>query len=81
MDTPPPPALDFHTLITALRNAWSVEADELTYLPKGVGSSTWRAGSYFITIDDLDTKPWIGRGPRLDIHRAARHVRNGAAAP
>jgi len=26
-----------------------------------VGSYHWRAGSRFITVDDLDTKPWIGR--------------------
>ena len=44
----------------------SIDPDQLTYVPKGVGSYHWRAdcggaGSYFVTVDDLDTKPWIGR--------------------
>jgi len=46
-----------------------LEADEIGYVPKGVGSYHWmaRAGGskYFITVDDLDTKPWIGRRPDL----------------
>ena len=46
---------------------WALEADELRYVPKGAGSYHWRAdvlGSpkYFITVDDLETKPWIGQG-------------------
>jgi len=60
VDTPPPPALDSDTLAVALLDAWSIEVDGLTYLPKGVGSYHWRAGSHFVTVDDLDTKPWIG---------------------
>ncbi|HEX2381210.1 MAG TPA: aminoglycoside phosphotransferase family protein [Acidimicrobiales bacterium] len=70
MDTPPPAALDPGTMTTALRSAWSIDPDQLAYVPKGVGSYHWRAdcggaGSYFVTVDDLDTKPWIGRDPEM----------------
>jgi len=67
MDTPPPATVDQRDLREALRGAWTLEADEpLRYVPKGAGSYHWIAevlGSptYFVTVDDLDTKPWIGR--------------------
>jgi spectinomycin phosphotransferase len=48
-----------------LARAWSIDADDLVYIPKGVGSYHWQVhsgdGSYFVTVDDLDRKPWIGR--------------------
>ncbi|HVA06774.1 MAG TPA: phosphotransferase [Acidimicrobiales bacterium] len=39
--------------------------DDITYVQKGGGSYHWSAEQdgqprYFITVDDLDTKPWIG---------------------
>lgn len=53
-------------LRAALQSGWSIEPDELTYVPKGPASHHWRAvcrhrGTYFITVDDLDTKPWMGK--------------------
>ena len=67
MDTPPPATIDESDLLRALFRDWALEADELRYVPKGAGSYHWRAdvlGSpkYFITVDDLETKPWIGQG-------------------
>jgi len=61
--SPPPAALDADMLAAALRRHWSIDVDSLMYLPKGGGSFHWRAttdaSSYFVTVDDLDTKPWL----------------------
>lgn len=66
MDTPPPPDVNEPSLRTRLISAWSLEPDEIRYVPKGAGSYHWVAerggeATHFITVDDLDTKPWIGR--------------------
>jgi len=66
LDTPPPSAIDPTALAAVLAEAWSIDATALIYVPKGVGSYHWRAASdgqadSFITVDDLDTKPWLGR--------------------
>jgi spectinomycin phosphotransferase len=66
LDTPPPATLDEHDLLRALSRAWALWADELRYVPKGAGSYHWIADvlgcpMYFVTVDDLETKPWIGR--------------------
>ncbi len=49
-----------------LAEGWSTAAADLEYVPKGVGSYHWHArqsgrARYFVTVDDLDTKPWLGR--------------------
>jgi len=67
LDTPPPATLDERELLRALSRAWALEADDLRYVPKGAGSYHWVADllgspTYFITVDDLETKPWIGQG-------------------
>lgn len=66
MDTPPPATFDERDLLRALWRGWSLQADELRYVPKGAGSYHWLADvlgspTHFITVDDLETKPWIGR--------------------
>src|SRR4051794_32854831 len=66
MDTPPPAAVDEPSLTTIVTGEWALEIDRLEYLPKGAGSYHWvceTAGqpTHFIAVDDLDTKPWIGR--------------------
>ena len=67
METPPPATVDQRDLLRHLVSAWGLAADEhLRYVPKGAGSYHWIAAAlgkpaYFITVDDLDTKPWIGR--------------------
>ena len=65
MDTPAPGILDDGDLFRVLSASWALEADELRYVPKGAGSYHWIALSagdqtYFITVDDLDSKPWLG---------------------
>jgi spectinomycin phosphotransferase len=68
VDTPPPTAIDRRSLATVLAERWSIEAVDLSYVPKGVGAYHWRAQvrgteQYFVTVDDLGTKPWLGREP------------------
>ncbi|MFZ0173512.1 MAG: phosphotransferase [Acidimicrobiales bacterium] len=65
LDTPSPVALDDTDLAEALAANWKSAVDEIRYLPKGAGSYHWIADisarpQLFITVDDLDTKPWIG---------------------
>jgi spectinomycin phosphotransferase len=64
VDTPPPTTLDDKDLVAALNVAWALRAREARYHPKGAGSYHWAAetdsrSKYFITVDDLDSKPWI----------------------
>ena len=65
MDTPPPADLDEKDLAGALGSSWGLVVDRLRYIPKGFGSYHWLAETpagqrYFVTVDDLDTKPWLG---------------------
>jgi spectinomycin phosphotransferase len=68
VDTPPPTAIDTQSLATVLAERWSIAATDLRYVPKGVGAYHWRVECseiepYFVTVDDLSTKPWLGREP------------------
>jgi len=52
-------------LVDALARQWDLHVDALAYEPKGAGSYHWAArtdtgGRYFVTVDDLDSKPWLG---------------------
>jgi spectinomycin phosphotransferase len=65
VNTPPPVGLEEHVLADALDTTWNLAVDRLDYIPKGFGSYHWHAQSadgqdYFVTADDLDTKPWLG---------------------
>lgn len=64
MDTPPPLGLDELCLADALAGSWGLDAGQLHYIPKGFGSYHWLAETpadrYFLTVDDLDIKPWLG---------------------
>jgi len=66
LDTPPPATFDERDLLRALSGTWALKVDEIRYVPKGAGSYHWFADvtgspTYFITVDDLETKPWIAR--------------------
>jgi spectinomycin phosphotransferase len=45
-------------------DGWGVRIGELRYLPEGGGAYHWIAADnirrWFVTCDDLDTKPWFG---------------------
>ncbi len=46
----------------ALADGWGIRAESLEYRPVGGGSYHWvAAGSWFVTVDDLDQKAWLGR--------------------
>lgn len=52
-------------LMRALAAGWRIEAVSARYAPVGGGSYHWavhdRLGEqWFVTLDDLDTKPWLG---------------------
>jgi len=53
-----PPQLSDDDLRAALGHI-----DELQYLPVGAGSYHWRADDRFVTVDDLDDKPFLGDNP------------------
>jgi spectinomycin phosphotransferase len=51
--------------MSLLASGWDIEAREVRYIPKGAGSYHWVVDvgtnpKWFVAIDDLDTKPWIG---------------------
>lgn len=59
-----PPDLSEADLLDACHR-WDPEIDCIEHLPLGFGSHHWRAlsggsGRYFLTVDDLDTKTWLG---------------------
>jgi spectinomycin phosphotransferase len=61
----PPETFNDRDLLVALAAHWDLQADSVRYVPKGAGSYHWVAAArgrprYFVTVDDLDTKPWIG---------------------
>jgi spectinomycin phosphotransferase len=67
VDTPPPATLDERDIAAALAANWEFAADDVRYLPKGLGSYHWeartqRGSACFVTVDDLATKPWIAPG-------------------
>jgi spectinomycin phosphotransferase len=65
VEAPPPVTLDSSDLAGALAATWALDAGEIQYVPKGGGSYHWIVAlggirTCFVTVDDLDTKPWIG---------------------
>jgi spectinomycin phosphotransferase len=49
----------------ALAEGWGLRAASMDYVPQGAGSYHWKltaedGRSYFVTVDDLDSKDWIG---------------------
>ncbi len=64
MDTPPPGTFSDLDVLAAVTANWNLRADAVRYVPKGTGSYHWvvDVGGHpacFVTVDDLDTKPWI----------------------
>ena len=65
MDTPPPADLDERDLSALLVADWGLHPISVRYQPKGAGSYHWAVETgerqaLFVTVDDLDSKPWIG---------------------
>jgi hypothetical protein len=48
-----------------VEDCWGLGLDQFEYLPEGGGAYHWIAltttgEAWFVTCDDLDTKPWLG---------------------
>ena len=61
----PPSDVDTAHLVAALREHWNLAVVRLEYRPVGGGAHHWVAADttgrrWFVTCDDLDTKPWLG---------------------
>jgi spectinomycin phosphotransferase len=57
-----PPGVSDTDLRAVLADGWGprLAALPLSYAPVGAGSYHWRADRFFVTVDDLDNKPWLG---------------------
>jgi spectinomycin phosphotransferase len=60
-----PTGLEDDDVRGAIAGAWDLDVARLTYFPEGGGSYHWLADTgagqrYFVTVDDLDNKPWLG---------------------
>jgi len=49
----------------SLADGWGVEAASMSYVPEGGGSHHWKVsdasgGVFFVRVDDLDDKDWLG---------------------
>ena len=77
-----PPDLSDDEVRTAIAGHWSF-ADasdaELVYMPIGAGSHHWRAARFFVTVDDLRDKPFLGRDPET-VYARLRDALEGAFA-
>jgi spectinomycin phosphotransferase len=70
VDTPPAETFSDRDLLVALTGHWDLRVDSVRYVPKGAGGYHWVVGAlghprYFVTVDDLDTKPWISDQRRV----------------
>jgi spectinomycin phosphotransferase len=55
-------------------DGWALPVGELSYLPEGGGAYHWIAHGdacrrWFVTCDDLQTKPWLGTDPQTVFDR------------
>jgi spectinomycin phosphotransferase len=71
-----PEGVSERELRIALAEGWDLHPAELRYAPVGAGSYHWeardpRGGRWFINVDDLDGKSWLG-GSRADAYAGLR---------
>jgi len=58
-----PEGIDEHQILAAVGELWDLDIRQLSYVPEGGGSYHWQGsggGDWFVTVDDLTTKPWLG---------------------
>jgi spectinomycin phosphotransferase len=55
-----PEGFEVDALIDSLSEGWGIEVATIEYAPLGGGSYHWVADDLFVTVDDLDRKPWLG---------------------
>ena len=64
----PPADLDAAKVAKAVATGWGLPLNGVRYVPVGGGSHHWAAQvpdgvTYFLTVDDLLDKPWLGTDP------------------
>lgn len=67
-----PPDLSDPDLRAAITPHWGLkdlDDVELEYVPMGAGSYHWRASRFFVTVDDLSDKPFLGHDPETVYER------------
>ena len=57
--------VDEKVIASVVAAGWGLRVSELRYFPEGGGAYHWIARAddarrWFVTCDDLDTKPWLG---------------------
>jgi spectinomycin phosphotransferase len=60
-----PEEFDVDTMVGRLAEHWGIAVESAEYLPVGAGSYHWSIANTdgersFVTVDDLDRKPWLG---------------------
>jgi len=60
-----PEGFDTRALIGSLADGWGFQVETIDYAPVGFGSYHWiatdaRGTRRFVTVDDLERKPWLG---------------------
>src|SRR3954471_21309577 len=60
-----PQHVDEQTIMRAAAEGWGLRLRDLEYVPEGGGAYHWSGRTadgrrWFVTCDDLDTKPWFG---------------------
>ena len=80
----PPPDVVAERLPDVLAEGWGLRTVSLAYVPEGGGSYHWRltdpAGQrYFVTVDDLDSKDWIGGSKDTVLDGLSRALGTAAA--
>jgi spectinomycin phosphotransferase len=79
-----PDDLEPGRLLAAVAEGWCLAEPTIEYLPKGAGSHHWRlasadGGPRFVTVDDLDNKPWLGSKRDAVFDGLRRALRTAAA--
>ena len=73
-----PADLDRAELAAAVERHWALGGLRLDYLPVGFGSHHWRAGEWFITVDDLSAGHQPGPDPDASFEALDRAYRTAA---
>jgi spectinomycin phosphotransferase len=79
-----PPHLGDAAVIEALAEGWHIRPEAWAYVPEGGGSHHWKVtdaegAAYFVTVDDLDDRDWLGRTRDEVFEGAGRALRTAAA--
>jgi spectinomycin phosphotransferase len=79
-----PPDLGDEAVTGALADGWGLHATSAEYLPQGGGSHHWKVadvtgGEFFVTVDDLDQRDWLGHTREEALDGARRALTTVAA--